>query len=135
MPHVIFFIFFLSWGTKTATVAKHRGLFCSFFFMVQNHNFGKVRGLKLQLSLILIIMLISVDWIFFNKICFSLWCALDSETRVMCGVGCLHWFLVNNRWFKNSYLQDQRVNLKDILCFLFSRNSWLFFNNVRGLWR
>jgi hypothetical protein len=34
---------------------------------------------------------------------------------------CLHRFLVNNRWFKNSYLQDQQVNLKDILCFFVSK--------------
>jgi len=39
-------------GAKTATVAKLRGLFCSFFFLGgQNRNFEKVRGLKLQLSL------------------------------------------------------------------------------------
>jgi len=25
---------------------------------------------------------------------------------------CLHWFLVNNCWFKNVYLQDQPVNLR-----------------------
>jgi len=25
---------------------------------------------------------------------------------------CLPWFLVNNRWFTNGYLQDQLVNLK-----------------------
>jgi len=37
---------------KTATVAKLRGLFCSFFSLGgQNRNFEKVRGLKLQLSL------------------------------------------------------------------------------------
>jgi len=28
---LFFFIFFLPWGAKTATVAKLRGLFCSFF--------------------------------------------------------------------------------------------------------
>jgi len=28
-------------------------------------------------------------------------------------------FLVNNCWFKNVYLQDQPVNLRDILCLLF----------------
>jgi len=44
----------LPWGAKTATVAKLRGLFCSFFFLGgQNRNFGKVKGLKLQLSLFL----------------------------------------------------------------------------------
>jgi len=38
-------------GAKTATVAKLRGLFCSFFFLGdQNRNFGKVRGLKVQLN-------------------------------------------------------------------------------------
>jgi len=42
---------FLPWGAKTATVAKLRGLFCSFFLGGQNRNFEKVRGLKLQLSL------------------------------------------------------------------------------------
>jgi len=31
VPRVIFLIFFLPWGAKTATVAKLRGLFCSFF--------------------------------------------------------------------------------------------------------
>jgi len=37
-------------GAKTATGAL-RGRFCSFFFLGgQNHNFGKVRGLKLLLS-------------------------------------------------------------------------------------
>jgi len=25
---------------------------------------------------------------------------------------CLHWFLVNNRWLKINYLQDQPVNLE-----------------------
>jgi len=34
---------------------------------------------------------------------------------------CLPWFLVNNRWFKISYFQDQPVNLWDIFCLLFSR--------------
>jgi len=36
-------------GAKTATVAKLRGLFCSFF--LRGPKFEKVRGLKLQLSL------------------------------------------------------------------------------------
>jgi len=40
----------LPWEAKTATVAKLRGLFCSFFFL-RGRNFEKVRGLKLQLSL------------------------------------------------------------------------------------
>jgi len=30
-PHIIFFIFFLPWEAKIATVAKLKGLFCSFF--------------------------------------------------------------------------------------------------------
>jgi len=43
-------------GAKTVTVAKLRGLFCIFFLGDQNRNFEKVRGLKLQLSLIIIII-------------------------------------------------------------------------------
>jgi len=43
--------FFLPWGAKTATVAKFRGRFCSFFLGGQNRNFVKVRGWKLLLSL------------------------------------------------------------------------------------
>jgi len=31
VPRVIFFLFFFALGVKTATVAKLRGLFCSFF--------------------------------------------------------------------------------------------------------
>jgi len=43
----------LALGAKTATCAKLRGQFCSFFFLRgQNHNFKKVKGLKLLLSLI-----------------------------------------------------------------------------------
>jgi len=39
-------------GAKTATNAKLKGPFCSFFFLRgQNRNFVKVRGLKLQLNL------------------------------------------------------------------------------------
>jgi len=53
VPRVIFIFIFLSWGAKTATVAKLRELFCSFFLGGQNRNFGKVRGLKLQLSLLI----------------------------------------------------------------------------------
>ena len=49
------FFFFLCWGIKTATVAKLRERFCSFFFLGgQNHNFVKVRGRKLLLSLFLL---------------------------------------------------------------------------------
>jgi len=44
-------IFFLSWGAKTATVAKLKGRFCSFYLGGQNRNFEKVKGLKLLLSL------------------------------------------------------------------------------------
>jgi len=52
VPRAIFFILFLPWRAKTVTVAKFRGLFCSFFFLGgQNRNFEKVRRLKLQLSL------------------------------------------------------------------------------------
>jgi len=40
----------LALGAKTATGAKLRGQFCSFFLGGQNRNFGKVRGLKLLLS-------------------------------------------------------------------------------------
>jgi len=48
---LFFYILFLAWGTKTATVVKLRGLFYSFFFLRgQNRNFRKVRELKLQLS-------------------------------------------------------------------------------------
>jgi len=42
----------LALGAKTATGVKLRGQFCSFFLLgSQNRNFGKVRGLKLLLSL------------------------------------------------------------------------------------
>jgi len=42
----------LALGAKTTTDTKLRGRFCSFFFIGgQNRNFGKVRGLKLLLSL------------------------------------------------------------------------------------
>jgi len=41
--------------------------------------------------------------------------------------------LVNNRWFKIDYLQDQPVNLKDILCFSFPRNSLLLFNKHKKI--
>jgi len=48
---VLFFYFFLAVGVKTATVAKLRGQFCSFFFLGgQNRNFVKVRGRKLILN-------------------------------------------------------------------------------------
>jgi hypothetical protein len=39
---VLFFFFFLALGAKTATIAKLRGRFCSFFLL---------RGRKLLLSL------------------------------------------------------------------------------------
>ena len=43
---LFFYIFFTKnwpWGAKTATVAKLRGRFCSFFFLGgQNRNFVKV---------------------------------------------------------------------------------------------
>ena len=39
---------------------------------------------------------------------------------------CLPWFLINNHWFKNSYLQNQQVNIWNILCLLFSRKWWMF---------
>jgi len=38
-------------GAKTVTIAKLRDCFVFFFLRGQNRNFGKVRGLKLQLSL------------------------------------------------------------------------------------
>jgi len=51
---MLFFLFFLALGVKTVINTKLRGPFCSFVFLRgQNHNFVKVRGLKLQLSLIL----------------------------------------------------------------------------------
>jgi len=46
---VIFLFLFLPWRAKTATHAKLWGPFCSFFLRGQNHNFVKVKGLKLQL--------------------------------------------------------------------------------------
>ena len=53
---MFFFIFIFALGVKTATIAKLRRRFCSFFFLVgQNRNFGKVRGLKLLLSLLFMI--------------------------------------------------------------------------------
>jgi len=33
VPRVIFLFFFWPWGAKTATAAKLRGRFCSFFFL------------------------------------------------------------------------------------------------------
>jgi len=48
-------------GAKTATVAKLRGRFCSFFFLGgQNRNLLKVRGRKLLLSLLLLVRLFLV---------------------------------------------------------------------------
>ena len=53
---MLFFIFFFTknwpWGAKTATVAKLRGRFCSFFISQgQNRKFVKVKGQKLLSSL------------------------------------------------------------------------------------
>jgi len=48
-------------------------------------------------------------------------CTQKAQTVPLGGPICLPWFLVHNRWFKNSYLQDQPVNLWDTLCLLFSR--------------
>jgi len=48
---LFFLLFFWPWGTKTATVAKLTGQFCSFFLEGQNLNFVKVRGQKLLLNL------------------------------------------------------------------------------------
>jgi len=52
---LFFYIFFyqkLALGAKTATFAKLRGRFCSFFFLGgENRNFMKVRRQKLLLSL------------------------------------------------------------------------------------
>jgi len=73
VPHVIFFIYFLPWGAKTSTVAKLRGLFCSFFLGGQNRNFEKVRGLKLQLSQIYFIGYVKIYFEisnFFPELCF-----------------------------------------------------------------
>jgi len=53
---MLLFLFFYTknwpWEAKTATVAKLRGRFCSFFFLGgQNRNFVKVWRRKLLLSL------------------------------------------------------------------------------------
>ena len=49
---MLFYLFiFWSWGAKTVTDAKLRGCIVVFFLRSQNHNFVKVRGLKLQLNL------------------------------------------------------------------------------------
>jgi len=42
-----------SWGPKLLQLQNLGGCFVVFFLGNQNRNFGKVRGLKLQLSLIL----------------------------------------------------------------------------------
>ena len=60
---MLFFLFlFLPWGAKTATVAKLRGWFCSFFFLWgQNRNFVKVRERKLLLSQKVISQILNVS--------------------------------------------------------------------------
>ena len=45
-----FFNFFLLWGPKLLQLQNLEGCFVVFFLGGQNRNFGKVRGLKLQLS-------------------------------------------------------------------------------------
>jgi len=49
--HVLFYLFILALGAKTATVAKLMGGFVVFFLGAQNRNFMKVRGQKLLFSL------------------------------------------------------------------------------------
>jgi len=41
----------LALGAKTTTDVKLRGRFCSFFLEYKNHNFRKIKGLKLLLNL------------------------------------------------------------------------------------
>jgi len=49
-----------SWGPKLPQVQNLGGGFVVFFLGGQNRNFGKVRGLKLLLSLLLIQVMFSV---------------------------------------------------------------------------
>ena len=48
---------------------------------------------------------------------------------------CLPWFLVNSRWFKNSYLQDQPINLRTYCVCYFPEKWWMFLILLRGIWR
>jgi len=50
VPRVILFYFFGLGGPKLLQLQNIRGCFVVFFLRGQNRNFGKVRGLKLQLS-------------------------------------------------------------------------------------
>jgi len=43
-------IIFLSWGPKLLQLQNLGGCFVDFFIGGQNRNFGKIRGLKLQLN-------------------------------------------------------------------------------------
>jgi len=53
-----------------------------------------------------------------------------SHQRTLTLRRCLHWFLVNNCWFKINCLQDQPIYLRNILCLLFSRKLILFLKRL-----